>query len=107
MDEDNGVLTEEELLEQMEQRGMEKLVEHQRFISFNGTISTGNMSYEYGKDFFLGDYVTVYSSKLGKYANLQITSVTKSISNGVEHLDITFGTDRLKVAKLIGRENGG
>lgn len=105
MDEESNVLTEEELLELMEQRGLEKLVEHQRFVSVNGTIASGSMSYEYGKDFFLGDYVTVYSTRLGKYINLQISSVTKSISSGVEYFDIEFGTDRLKIAKLIGRES--
>lgn len=103
MDE-NDVLTEEELYDLMEQRGLEKLVEHQRFVSFDGTIATGNMSYEYGKDFFLGDYVTVYSTKLGRYANLQVTAVTKTISSGAEHFDIEFGEDRLRVAKLIGKE---
>lgn len=103
MDEDN-VLTEEELYDLMEQRGLEKLVECQRFVLFDGAIATGNMTYVYGKDFFLGDYVTVYSTNLGRYANLQVTSVIKTISNGVEHLEIEFGEDRVKVAKLIGRD---
>lgn len=101
---DENVLTEEELLDLMEQRGLEKLVEHQRFISFDGTIATGSMTYQYGKDFFLGDYVTVYSTKLKKYANLQVTAVSRSISSGVEHFDIEFGEDRLRVAKLLGRD---
>lgn len=98
---EQDTLTEEELLELMQQRGLEKLEEHQKFVLFDGSIVVGDTKYVYGKDFFLGDYVTVYSTKLGKYANLQVTSVTKTYSDGVEHLDIEFGKDRLKVSELF------
>lgn len=102
--EDDKVLTEEELLELMEQRGLEALVEHQTFETFDGGIITNDTKYVYGKDFFLGDYVSVYSKTLGKYANLQVTSVSRTVSEGVEHLDITFGMDRLKFVEAKDRE---
>lgn len=95
------VLTQQELEELMTQRGMEFLEEHQRFVSFDGQILSGNMSYEYKKDFFKGDFVTVYSKQLNRYVNLQVTAVTKSISNGVEYFDITFGYDRVKIGRLF------
>lgn len=94
------VLTDEELEALMEQRGLEKLEEHKKFLSVNGTILTGSMQYTYGVDFNKGDYVSVYSKKLNKVINLQITSVTKSISDGVEYFDIGFGKDRLAVTQL-------
>lgn len=105
---EQDTLTEQELLDLMEQRGLEKLEEHQRFVLFDGSIVVTDTKYVYGKDFFLGDYVTVYSTRLKKYANLQVTSVTKTYSNGVEYLDIDFGKDRLKVYNLFkkGEENG-
>lgn len=90
-------MTDEELEEAMEERGLEKLEEHVMFESVDGTIATDGTSYKYGVDFDLGDYVTVHSSKLNKMVDMQITRVTKSISEGVEHLDIEFGKDRLSV----------
>lgn len=93
-------MTDQELDQLMTQRGLEKLEEHKKFISINGTIVTGSMQYKYGVDFKKGDYVSVYSKKLNKVIDLQITSVTKSISNGVEYFDIGFGRDRLSVSKL-------
>ena len=94
------VATDEELLELMRQRGLEKLEEHIKFTSVDGTIITGGMHYKYGVDFKKGDYVSVYSKKLNKIFNLQIISVTKSISNGVYFFDIGFGRDRFSVSKL-------
>lgn len=90
-----------ELEEKMKQRGLEKLSETKRFVSFDGAINTGDTKYVYGKDFFIGDYVTVYSKELNRMIDVQIVSVTKSISNGVEYLDITFGYDNLSIRKML------
>ena len=79
----------------MKQRGIEKLEEHKKFISFDGSIVEGNMKYTYKEDFYKGDYVSVIDKNNGNIFNLQIVSVTKSVSNGVEYFDITFGYDRL------------
>lgn len=98
--EGNAILTNEELEELMKQRGVEKLEEHKKFISFDGSIVEGNMKYTYKKDFYKGDYVSVIDKNNGNIFNLQIISVTKSVSNGVEYFDITFGYDRLKVKKI-------
>ena len=99
--EDGTTISDEELEELMNQRGLEKLSEHRKFISMDGTINTGSMSYTYKKDFFKGDYVSVYSTELNRYFNLQISSVSKSISNGVEYMDLEFGVDKLTISKLI------
>lgn len=100
------ILTQKELEDLMKQRGLEFLEEHQRFVSFDGQIISGNMSYEYKKDFFKGDFVTIYSKQLDRYVNLQVTGVTKSISNGVEYFDIDFGYDRVKIGKLFEDRKG-
>ena len=99
-EEGNVVLTTKELEELMRQRGLEKLEEHKRFISFDGSISDGGIQYTYKKDFYKGDYVSVVNTTLNQIVNLQIVSVTKSISNGVEYFDLTFGYDRMKVRSL-------
>lgn len=92
--------TESKLEERMIQRGEEKLSETIKFISFEGTINSGDKKYIYGKDFFLGDYVSVYSKEINKNFNVQITNVSKSISNGIEYLDVTFGYDRLSIKNI-------
>lgn len=99
-------LTNKELESLMEQRGLESLSEHLKFVSFDGTIITSGMSYTYGKDFFIGDYVTVQDKRLGISVDIQIISVTKTISDGVEYLDIGFGYDRLTIRKMKGDRNG-
>lgn len=96
-DNPNEPMTDAELEEAMEERGLERLEECIDFESVDGTIATDSMSYKYGVDFKLGDFVTVHSNKLNRMVNMQVTSVTKSISEGVEHMDIGFGTDRLSM----------
>lgn len=97
------VLTDAELENLMKQRGLEYLEEHQKFISFDGQVVSGEMSYTYKKDFYKGDYVTVYDKNINRYVNLQIASVTKSLSNGVEYFDIGFGYDRMSVGRLFNK----
>lgn len=97
------VLTDEELENMMRQRGMEYLEEHQKFTSFDGQIVSGSMSYEYKKDFYKGDYVTIYDKNINRYVNLQVVSVTKSLSNGVEYFDVGFGYDRMAVGRLFNK----
>lgn len=101
-DEDGNEITEEEFLSLMEQRGLEKLQGHKVFISFDGNVITsGDSRYTYGVDFYKGDYVSIIDDKFDKVFNLQITSVTKSISQGVEYFDIGFGFDKVIIKKLI------
>lgn len=88
-------LTDEELEELMAQRGYEAIEENDEFMSFDASVLQTN--FKYGVDYFLGDWVTVISKDSSKKYNLQVNKVTKSISNGVEHLDIGFGTDWLEV----------
>lgn len=93
-------LTQQELEDLMRQRGLKKLEEHEVFIDVDASIIAENKMYVYEEDYFLGDYVTVQSKKLNKMVNLQITRVTKSVSNGVEHFDLGFGKDRLSFVKI-------
>lgn len=101
-DENGDAISEDEVLALMEQRGLEKLEGHKVFTSFDGNvIVSGNNRYEYGVDFYKGDYVSIIDDKFNRVYNLQITSVTKSISQGVEYFDIGFGLDKVTTNKLI------
>lgn len=100
-EETNDESSKEKLIEKMKIRGNEKLSEKRRFISFDGTINTGSMSYKYGVDFNVGDFVTIMSKPLNKLINAQIVSVSKSITDGVEYIDIEFGYDRITISQLF------
>lgn len=100
-DSNGNKITDEQLEELMIQRGNEKLEEHQKFISLTATVITQETNFEYGKDFFLGDFVTVMSKTLNREFKLQITEAIKTISEGVEHLDFSFGYDKVQVTKLF------
>lgn len=90
-------LTEEELEELMEERGLQKLSECVKYITFDGSINADGMNYVYGTDFYKGDYVSVIDKRMNKKFNIQITQITKTISEGVEHFDIHFGVDRIDI----------
>ena len=91
-------LTDEELEELMEQRGKEKLEENQTFISFEATVL--ETKYKYGVDFYKADYVSVIDKNSKRIFNLQVNSVKKTVSNGIEHLDIYFGKDKLAIQNI-------
>lgn len=102
LDEEGNTITEEEVLALMTQRGLEKLEEHKVFTSFESNVLVdGDNRYVYGIDFYKGDYVSVIDDNYGRVFNLQITSITKSISKGVEYFDIGFGLDKYTVKKLV------
>lgn len=90
-------LTDEEVEELMQERGEEKLSECVKFKSFSASLNSEDTKYVYGVDFYKGDYVSVIDKRINKKVNIQITEITKSISNGVEHLDITFGTSMIDI----------
>ena len=88
----------EKLREMMVERGKEKLESCQKFITFDASIIEGK--YKYGVDFYKGDYVSVVDKNTNRIYDVQVTAVKKTYSNGVEHRDITLGTDRMKIRKL-------
>lgn len=102
VDEEGNTIAEEELFALMQQRGLEKLEGHKVFTSFDGNVLvSGDNRYEYGVDFYKGDYVSIIDDNYGRIYNLQITSVTKSISEGVEYFDLGFGLDKVSTKSLI------
>lgn len=56
--EDGGHLSENEYLDKLKTRGIEKLSEKKLQIAFEGKIENSNL-YEYGVDYFLGDIVQI------------------------------------------------
>ena len=92
-------LTDEELEELMEERGNQKLSEFCKIINFDASLKIEDTQYKYGVDFRKGDFVSVIDKILNKKIDIQIMSVTKTYSNGVEHLDVSFGISTIDILK--------
>ena len=52
-------LANDEYIEQLRQRGKEKLAENIEIVSFEGSADTSDRMFVYGKDFFVGDLVSI------------------------------------------------
>lgn len=97
-------ITEEELEEMMEQRGLQKLQMYQRFVSVDGNILVNEDSmFHYGTDFYKGDFVSVIDELHNRIFDLQVISMTKSVSDGVEYTDVSFGLDKQTIRELMSK----
>lgn len=84
-------LTESEYLSLLTQRGNEKLAEYDVVETFEAQVRVlGDVNYEYGTHYDLGDKVTVIDEQLGIRVDADITAVEESFSDKYA-LTITFG----------------
>lgn len=84
-------LTQNEYLEKLRQRGMDKLAESVLSQSMEcEAIPDGN--FKYLTDYDVGDIVTIRKSKWGITQNLRLTSVMEAYENGAVTITPTFGT---------------
>ena len=84
-------MPEEEYLEVLTTRGTEKLSDSQLVQSFSATVRSLNPTYEFEKDFFLGDTITVKDERVGVMANAVVEGVERSFSRDGEDMVLTFG----------------
>lgn len=86
------------------ERGKTSLEEYKDIETFSATIRTfGVTGYIYGKDFTLGDTVTVYDSRLKIRTDAIVTAVTRTFDESGEQLDITFGYQQPTLATKLRR----
>lgn len=92
-DAEGNVIPDSEYEELINDRINEKAEEVTAIESYDSTIIQENKLYEYGKDYFLGDFVTVIDKELNITIDVQITEVTMSEQGGETILDIglTYG----------------
>ena len=88
--EDGTTITEKEYETLIKQRANEKASENTMEESYTSTIIEENKQYVYGKDYNLGDLVTVQDDVLGIVVDAQITQVTKTVQGSSEIIDIAF-----------------
>lgn len=85
---DEVLMSEEDYIAQLEQRGIEKLAENTLEKTFDGQVDTTGM-FKYGKDFFLGDIVQLVA-EYGIKAKARVTEIIYSQSTSGIDIYPTF-----------------
>lgn len=75
----------------LNQKGQEQLQQHIITETFTGEINATFGLWQYGRDYFLGDIVTVQDNKIGKYVNVRITEATEVQDENGYTVNIVFG----------------
>lgn len=85
------------MLEEAREKLLEKTKEKTESVTGQFVESA---SYEYGKDFFVGDTVSFQSVELGLSFDAEVTSCTEIFENGTRQLEMTVGQNLTNVSKL-------
>lgn len=98
-------LTDKEYKDTLAQRGNERLSEYPLVETFEAQIRQfGDVQYEYGKDYFKGDKVTIIDEELGISVSARITKVEEDYDTQYA-LMLTFGysypTPLQKIKRMI------
>lgn len=102
--EDGTAIPEAEYNAMLVERGKTSLEDYKDIESFSATLRTfGVTGYVYGVDFFLGDKVTVYDSRLKIRTNAVVTAVLQTYDEDGERMDITFGYEQPTIANKLKR----
>lgn len=102
-DTEGNVIPDEQYEKLIDERINEKAEENAITENYNSTIVQENKLYEYGKDYFLGDFVTVIDKELNITIDVQITEVTLSEQGSQTILDIglTYGAIKRDIVQQI------
>ena len=84
-------------------RGEQKLAEYAKVESFETSVLTYG-PFEYGRDWKLGDIVTVQNAKKTRTAHLRVTEIVEIIEKDGYQLDVTFGQPLPTIIEKIKRE---
>ena len=101
---DGSTISSSEYTAMLIERGKSKLEDYKDIKTFSATVRTfGVTSYTYGKDFQLGDTVTIYDARLKVQVNAMVTAAMKTFDEDGERLDITFGYSQPTLANKLRR----
>lgn len=102
-DGDGNQLTDEQYNALIRQRAEEKAVENNIQESYEATVITRNKRYVYGKDYFLGDFVTVVDTQLGLEFDVQIIGITfsKQDTEEITDIELQYGNKRISPQSIL------
>nr|DAW39044.1 MAG TPA: hypothetical protein [Caudoviricetes sp.] len=102
-DNNGNQLTDEQYNALIKQRAKEKAVENDIQESYEATVITKNKRYVYGKDYFLGDFVTVVDTQLGFEFDVQIIGITfsKQDTEEITDIELQYGNKRISPQSIL------
>lgn len=99
-------ITPEEYAALLNNRGLEKLAEHQLVKSFSAVVRTLDPTYTIGVDYQLGDTITVIDDRLGVQAEAVVQGVERSASGTGEDMILTLGYGQPTLGEILRRKAG-
>lgn len=103
-DSEGKVITDEEYLELLTERGLEKLAEYPVVETVNSDIDA-QANLVYREDFDVGDVCTYINTEIGVETEKRITEIIEVYEGGAEKISVTFGSqDITTIQQLIKRE---
>lgn len=100
---DGQTMTENEYVKAMKQRGLEKLSEYVKSQSFEASIRVfGDTQYTFGKDYFVGDKITMQDTRLGVQVDAIISEAEEDFED-TYGLSLTVGFSNLTILQKIDR----
>ncbi|MCI9543526.1 MAG: hypothetical protein HFE93_04930 [Acutalibacter muris] len=102
--EGEGALSPEEYAQALETRGREKLAECQLVQSFTAQVRTQDPTFEYGRDYKLGDRITVSDRRLAVTVGAIVTAAEYTVSREGRGLSLTLGYSQPTVYEKLARK---
>ena len=102
--EGEGALSPEEYKAARETRGREKLAECQLVQNFAAQVRTMDPTFEYGRDYKLGDKITVSDRRLGVTVGAVVTAAEYTVSRDGRGLSLTLGYSQPTIYEKLARK---
>lgn len=104
VDDDGESLSPEEYQSALTTRGQEKLAESPLAQNFSAVVRTVGAAFVYGRDFFLGDTITVRDERLGVTVDAVVTAALHGVTSEGETLELTLGFSQPGIYEKLSRK---
>ena len=104
--EDGSTISRSEYAQLLQTRGEEKLDEHQVVQSFDTTIKSQGATFEYGRDFYLGDIITITDELLGVTCDAVVEGRRCIVTKDEENVSFIFGYGQPTITDILRRKAG-
>lgn len=101
---DEGTYTAAEYRELLRERGRQKLAERSNILNLETSIDTRSDLFKLGKDYDLGDIVSVKSEKFGLYQKSRLISLQNTWDSNGHHVDPIFDKASPTIFDIFRRE---
>lgn len=97
-------LTDDQYMDMLSERGKTKLENYVATQAYDASVRvSGSQGFVYGKDYTLGDFVTIQDLSIGIQLNSQVTGIETSYDSEGEHRNLAFGNQQPTIADVLKR----